>query len=75
MSFVTNSDLCLYIFATQCSRPLIFEIKNPVRSNNQKFSTLGCKDIEIRKLDKVCGKNSTLVWRASDEQLLLILTN
>ena len=48
MSFVTNSDFYLYIFATQCSRPLIFEIKNPVRSNNQKFSTLGCKDIEIK---------------------------
>ena len=53
---------------------------NSVRSNNQilkyhRFTPSGCKDIEIRKLDKVCGKNSTLVWRASDEQLLLILTN
>ena len=47
-----------YIFATQCRRPLIFQTMNHVRPNNislkhQRFTPLGCKDVEIRKFEFV----------------------
>ena len=47
-----------YIFATRCSRPLIFQTMNYVRSNSLKlkyyrFKPSGCKDIGIRKCEFV----------------------
>ena len=43
----------LYIFATQCRRPLIFQTMNSVRPNNlslkqQRFTSSDCEDIGIR---------------------------
>ena len=44
----------LFIFATQCRRPLIFQTMNSVRPNNlslkyQRFTSSDCKDIGIRQ--------------------------
>ena len=44
----------MYIFATQCRRPLIFQIMNSVRPNNlslkyQRFTSYDWKDIGIRQ--------------------------
>ena len=44
-----------YIFETQCRRPYIFQAMNSVGSNNlsfkyQRFTPLGCKDIEVGKI-------------------------
>ena len=61
--FSKCSDLS--IFATQCSKPLIFQTMNSVRSNNlslkySKCKPSGCKDIRIRKFE-FCGKD-TFFW-------------
>ena len=53
-----------YIFGFQCRRPLTFQTMTSVRSNNlsfkyQRFTTLGFKDIGIRKSEFV-GKNQFL---------------
>ena len=47
-----------YIFGFQCRRPLIFSTMTSVRSNNislkfQRVTTLGSKDIGIRKTEFV----------------------
>ena len=47
-----------YIFGTKCCRPQIFQTMHSVRSNNQslkyqRFTTLGSKDICIRKSEFV----------------------
>ena len=46
------------IIATQCSKPLIFQTMNAVRSNNvslknQRFTSSGYKDIRITKIEFV----------------------
>ena len=48
----------LYIFATQCRRPLIFQTMNSVRPNNlslkyQRFTSSDCKDIGIKQFEFV----------------------
>ena len=48
----------LYIFATKCRRPFIFETMNYVRPNNislkyQRFTSSDCKDIGIRQFELV----------------------
>ena len=53
-----------YIFGFQCRRLLIFSTMTSVRSNNislkyQRFTTLGFKDIGIRKSEFV-AKNQLL---------------
>ena len=48
----------LYIFATQCRRPLIFQTMNSVKPKNlslkyQRFASSDCKDIGIRQFEFV----------------------
>ena len=59
-----------YIFATLCRRPQIFQTMNSVRSNNlslkyQSFTTVGCKDIGIRKFEFVAKTQflSVFLWQ------------
>ena len=52
-----------YIFATQRSRPLIFQTMNCIRSKNlslkyQRFTLLGCKNIGTRKFEFVAKPGS-----------------